>query len=79
VLDALIEIDWVGRLDERGGPRYVLLCDPETTAAEPLVALLLLDPSPDLAPAWKRAGFATMLLAELLPSHAAVATAASAT
>jgi len=79
VLDALIEIDWVGRLDERGGPRYVLLCDPETTAAEPLVALLLLDPSPDLAPAWKRAGFATMLLAELLPSRAAVAAAASAT
>jgi len=79
VLDALIDIDWVGRLDERGGPRYVLLCDPETTAAEPLVALLLLDPAPDLAPAWKRAGFATMRLAELLPpSHSAVAAAANA-
>ncbi len=78
VLDALIEIDWVGRLDERGSPRYVLLCDPETTLAEPLVALLLLDPTPDLAPAWKRAGFATMRLAELLPSHSAVAATASA-
>jgi membrane protein len=79
VLDALIDLDWVGRLDERGGPRYVLLCEPETTLAEPLVALLLLDPTPDLAPAWKRAGFATMRLAELLPSHSAVVAAASAT
>jgi len=79
VLDALIDVDWVGRLDEPGGARYVLLCDPETTLAEPLVAMLLLDPSPDLAPAWKRAGFATMLLAELLPSRAAVAAVASAT
>ena len=76
VLDALIELDWVGRLDEHGGARYVLLCDPQTTPAEPLVAMLLLDPSPDLAPAWKRAGFATMRLAELLPTAAAAPAAA---
>ncbi|MBV9890163.1 MAG: YihY family inner membrane protein [Rhizobacter sp.] len=79
VLDALVELDWAGRLDERGGPRYVLLCDPETTSAEPLVAMLLLDPAPDLQRAWRRAGFASMQLAELLPSPGAVAAAASAT
>ena len=79
VLDVLVDLDWVGRLDERGGARYVLLCDPETTPAEPLVALLLLDPAPDLTLAWKRAGFASMRLAELLPSPAAVAAAATAT
>ena len=79
VLDSLVDLDWVGRLDERGGARYVLLCDPETTPAEPLVALLLLDPAPDLSLAWKRAGFATMRLAELLPSPAAVAAAAAPT
>jgi len=73
VLDALIEVDWVGRLDEPGGARYVLLCDPETTRAEPLVAMLLLDPAPDLARAWQRAGFATMRLAELLPAPMAAA------
>ena len=79
VLDVLVDLDWVGRLDERGGARYVLLCDPETTPAEPLVALLLLDPAPDLTLAWKRAGFASMRLAELLPSPAAMAAAATAT
>ena len=79
VLDALVELDWVGRLEERGGPRYVLLCDPETTSAEPLVAMLLLDPSPDLLSAWKRAGFASMRLVELLPSPGAVAAATGAT
>ena len=79
VLDVLVDLDWVGRLDERGGARYVLLCDPETTPAEPLVALLLLDPAPDLTLAWKRAGFASMRLAELLPSPVAVAAAATAT
>ena len=79
VLDVLVDLDWVGRLDEHGGARYVLLCDPETTPAEPLVALLLLDPAPDLTLAWKRAGFASMRLAELLPSPAAVAAAATAT
>jgi membrane protein len=66
VLDALIELDWVGRLDEPHGPRYVLLCDPATTPAEPLIAKLLLDPAPDLEAAWKRAGFDAARLGELL-------------
>ena len=37
VLEALIELDWVGRLEEFGSARYVLLCDPATTLAEPLL------------------------------------------
>jgi membrane protein len=72
VLEALVEIDWVGRLDEPGGARYVLLCDPATTPAEPLIAKLLLDPAPDLEPTWKRAGFGAMRLAELLRATPAV-------
>ena len=71
VLDALIELDWVGRLDEPKGPRHVLLCDPATTRAEPLVAKLLLDPAPDLEATWKRAGFDSMRLADMLRAPAA--------
>jgi membrane protein len=71
VLHALVELDWVGRLDEEKDARYVLLVDPATTPAEPLVARLLLDPAPDLAPTWKRAGFDRMRLAELLQEPAA--------
>ena len=71
VLDVLTEIDWVGRLDEEEGGRHVLLCDPATTRAEPLLAKLLLDPAPDLEAVWKRAGFDTMRLGELLRAPAA--------
>lgn len=67
VLDTLVALDWVGRLDEPRGARYVLLCDPAVTPAEPLVARLLLEPSPELGAMWQRAGFAAMTLAEALP------------
>jgi membrane protein len=76
VLDALVELDWVGRLEEPKTARYVLLCDPATTPAEPLIAKLLLDPAPDLATTWKRAGFDTVRLAELLRARAPGALAA---
>ena len=66
LLDALIGIDWVGRLDEAGEPRYVLLVDPARTRAEPLLAALLLDPSPDLGIFWKEARFHQLELADLL-------------
>ena len=66
VLDALVEIDWVGRLAEPDGARHVLLCDPATTRAEPLIAKLLLDAAADLAPTWKRAGFDVIRLEEML-------------
>jgi len=66
VLEALIELDWVGRLEESGSARYVLLCDPAATLAEPLLAKLLLDPAPDLAATWKRAGFDAVRLDELI-------------
>ena len=71
VLEALRTLDWVGQLEEPRGSRYVMLCDPATTLAEPLVASLLLDPAPDLAALWQRADFARMRLAEILPPAAA--------
>lgn len=66
LLDTLVGIDWVGRLDEAGDGRYVLLADPGKTLAEPLIAALLIDPSPDLAEFWKGARFDQLKLADLL-------------
>ncbi|MEY8689994.1 MAG: YihY family inner membrane protein [Leptothrix sp. (in: b-proteobacteria)] len=43
VLDRLVALDWVGRLDESGEPRLVLLVDPATTPVAALAHALLLD------------------------------------
>jgi len=66
VLDGLMAIDWVGRLDEAAGSRHVLLCDPDQTLAQPLLAQSLLDPSPALAAFWRRANFNSMSVRELI-------------
>ncbi len=42
VVSALTDLDWVGRLEETTNPRLVLLCDPSTTRAAPLVDRLLI-------------------------------------
>jgi membrane protein len=46
VLDRLVELDWVGRLEEGGSQRHVLLVDPEQRTLGPLVEALLLAPGP---------------------------------
>lgn len=69
VLETLIALDWIGRLEEEGpagGSRYVLLADPRRTLAQPLVAQLLLDPAPNLRGFWDQAGFARMTLEDVL-------------
>jgi membrane protein len=66
LLDTLVGIDWVGRLDEVGEARYVLLADPARAPAEPGLATLLLAPAPDLGPFWKEARFDQLKLADLL-------------
>lgn len=66
ILDLLVALDWAGRLDEAGDPRHVLLCEPGTTRAEPLLMHLLLDPGTALQPFWRRAGFDTLTLQELM-------------
>lgn len=65
ILDLLVALDWAGRLDEAGDARHVLLCDPATTRAEPLLMHLMLDPGTALQPFWRRAGFDTLTLQEL--------------
>ena len=66
MLDTLIGIDWVARLDEGDTARYVLLCDPAVTLAQPLLMHTLLPPSVLLGPFWARAGLASLTLAEVI-------------
>ena len=66
VLDRLIALDWVARLEEGDAPRNVLLCDPAATPAAPLVDSLLLLPTPAVQGFRDRAQVAAMRLDELL-------------
>lgn len=66
ILETFVEIDWAARLDEEGDKRYVLLCDPQRTPAQPLLAALLLEPTPVLRGFWQRASFSEMTLQELI-------------
>jgi membrane protein len=66
LLETFVALDWVGRLDEEPERRYVLLSEPATTRAQPLLATLLLDPTPALRGFWHRASFGDMTLQDLL-------------
>ena len=66
ILGALVAFDWVGRLDEPNDPRFVLLCDLSRTLAQPLLTQFLLDPSTSSRGVWRRAGFDTVTVQELL-------------
>lgn len=70
VLDRLVGMGWVGRLDEAGDPRHALLCDPERTPTRALVDALLLAPAEPGSPAARfrdRTHFDQVLLTDLLP------------
>lgn len=66
VLDTLIDLNWIGRLNEEGAARYVLLCNPGMTPAQPLVARFLLEPTPTVQRFWQHAKFADMTLLAVL-------------
>lgn len=66
ILDALVALDWVGRLDEAGSARYVLLSEPALTPASPLLSLLLLDRALAMDAFWRRTGFDDITLRELI-------------
>jgi membrane protein len=65
-LETLVGLDWVGRLDEEGVGRYVLLCDPGRTPLQPLVDAMLLAPIEALAAARHRMNVAEIGLHEVL-------------
>jgi membrane protein len=64
VLAWLQTLDWVGRLNEDGSPRYVLLIDTATTRAAPLMNQLLLNDNALTQAVWAR--WKDWRLAELL-------------
>lgn len=66
VLETLLGLDWIGRLDEGGAPRHVLTCEPAATAAAPLVDALLLAPSSATSRFRECAGLGRLTLDALL-------------
>ncbi len=66
ILELLAQGDWVGRLEEEGVQRWVLLCDPASTPAAPLIDKLLMQPDVRVAAFRQRTGMDRLMLAELL-------------
>ena len=66
ILDTLVSIGWIGRLDEAGHDRYVLLCDPARTPAARLLSEMLLAPGASMGAFWQRAGFDEMTVSDLM-------------
>ncbi len=66
LVEQLIGLGWVGRLDEDSDSRYVLLGEPARTPAAPLIAALLLLPSSETAGFWREASFDDLRLRDLL-------------
>jgi membrane protein len=68
VLDRLVELGWVGRLDEAGAQRHVLLGDPQQLHLGPLVEALLLSPRGRTEALALRTSLYRLTLAEVLHS-----------
>ncbi|EHR72398.1 putative membrane protein [Burkholderiales bacterium JOSHI_001] len=66
VLEQLTTLDWVGRLDEAGAQRHVLLVQPERTPARALIDTLLLDDTSATRAFRLHARLDSMTLADLL-------------
>ena len=54
VLDTLVQLDWVGVLNEPQAPRYALLIDLASTRAAPLMNQLLLADTEHTQALWSR-------------------------
>ena len=65
-LDTLVELDWAGRLEEDGEQRFVLLVDPASTVAAPLIERLLIEPAVVARGLWRHAKLGQLTLGELL-------------
>ncbi len=66
VVDVLIAINMVGRLEEAGAQRLTLLCEPTHAPAAPLIKTLLAEHSESLALLWARSDWTRIRLSELL-------------
>ena len=66
ILEGLQDLNWVGRLDEQGAARYLLLANPAMTPAHPLLTLLLLEHSGVVQRFWQRAKLGQLSLQDVL-------------
>lgn len=69
VLQTLVQLDWIGRLnevDDQEGTRYVLLADAQATALEPLMRHLLLPASDATAKLWQTGRLSQVYLKDVL-------------
>jgi membrane protein len=69
VLQTLVQLDWIGRLnevDDRDATRYVLLADVQATALEPLMRHLLLPVSEATAKLWQSGRLSSLYLKDVL-------------
>jgi len=66
ILDKLLAMDWIGRLEEEGAQRLVLLCAPERTPAEPLIAAFLAERRGLLGNLWAQGQWSRLTLDRLL-------------
>ena len=69
LLEILVGLDWVGRINEiedEERTRYILLADPDSTALEPLLRLLLLTDNDATALLWKTSGLSKVALKDVV-------------
>jgi membrane protein len=69
VLETLVQLDWIGRLNEATDEeqtRYILLADAESTALEPLMRHLLLPSSDATDKLWRSGRLSSLYLKDVL-------------
>jgi membrane protein len=66
LMELLLQLGWAARLDDEAAKRHVLLCDPATTRAEPLIDRLLLAPDARTQAFRRRAALGQLTLADLI-------------
>jgi membrane protein len=69
VLETLVVLDWVGRINEvedEEQTRYILLADPQSTSLEPLMRHLLLPPSDATAKLWQSGRLSSIYLKDVV-------------
>jgi len=70
IIDKLLALDWIGRLEEEGAQRLVLLCEPEKSSAEPLLAAFLAARQGLLTNLWTQCDWSELTLDRLLVTAA---------
>ena len=66
IIDKLVAMDWIGRLEEEGAQRLVLLCTPEKSLAAPLLAAFLAEREGLLGNLWTQGEWSRLTLDRLL-------------